>query len=457
MTPGKTRWWQRPSRLVPVTIGALVLLAFVGLKVSSQTGLQREMKAVRAKGLPTNSKELHEWYAAVPPEENAGLKFLAAHEVYVEPAKGSDPSELDWRAIPHDQSLDAAVMGVLGEHVAENEETLKRMHEAGKFTKSRYTADLGKAPELLLPHLMQMKRLVSLARWEAVLKAEQGDAAGAVAALRTGFSLARTLAQEPLLISELVRMAYVAILLNGTERVLNVAQLNENQLSELAATVAEAAEECRSSLNRAMIGERAFANTGRKFTFEEYESMMSFGGLAPPKEEIPEPLRRLLYSLRLGLGIQDRDYIYTMRSLAQLIEATELEHPALFSAMENLAGEINSELVKHPILYEMSRMSLGSILYVPKKEVILTARLRSVAMALEIQRWRFRNGGRVPRADELVPGVFEKLPFDPVDGKPLQYETRAHGFRVVAVGATAAEKKGGAVRIAPDVGFVIIK
>src|SRR5215204_5451141 len=81
--------WKRPSRLIPVVLAGLVVIGAVGFRVGSKGGLERELAEIRAKGLPTNPTELDKWYAAVPADENAGVKFLAAHDVYVEPGKGS--------------------------------------------------------------------------------------------------------------------------------------------------------------------------------------------------------------------------------------------------------------------------------------------------------------------------------------------------------------------------------
>lgn len=65
-----------------------------------------------------------------------------------------------------------------------------------------------------------------------------------------------------------VRLACVSITISGMERVINVASFNESPLRELSTIIHESAEQSRTALQRAFIGERAFANSGRKYTFE---------------------------------------------------------------------------------------------------------------------------------------------------------------------------------------------
>ena len=455
MNPEQRSWWRRPSRSAPAVILTLVVIGLVGFRMASRSGLNREMEEIRAKGLPTNPKELDEWYAAVPAMENAGLKLLEARDVFVEAERAGDPGEVDWREIPHGEALDAETIGILEAHLGKNAETLRLMREAAKMERSRYPTDLSKAPDIKFDHLIPLKTLAQLARWEAVLKAERGDAAGAVEALKNGFAVAHTLAQEPLLISELVRMACMAIQVFGMERVVNVARFDEAQLGELAAKVREASEESRLALHRALVGERAFANTGRKLTFGEYEQLVTWGGLSPNTSEVPEVLRAVFYYSRRAVGMQDRDHAFYMRSLGRMIEAAALDHPELFARSEALVGEIEVELSEHPIAYELSKFSLGSMFRVPNREVILIARLRCVEMALEIERWRRKNGGGLPREHELT-SIFRVYPSDPVDGAPLKFQPKGDGgYRVIAEAATAEEKKGGANPKSPGIGFSI--
>ncbi len=457
MKPTQRKWWWRPFRTAAALAVPLLALGVAGFKWASNSGLNHEMDEIRAKGLPTNRKELDAWYAPVPEDENAGLKFLRAANAFVEPAKGSDPGDVDFREIPHGEALDAETVRNLEAHLAKNAETLRLMREAAKMQRSRYPIDLSDAPHIKITHLIRLKRLAQLARWEAVLQAERGDGADAAEALKDGFALAHTLAHEPMVISALVRIGCVTIEVYGMERVVNVAHFDETQLAALAAKLHEAASDSRPSLQRAFIGDRAFENTNRKLTFNEYDQLFTMGGLVPNTSGVPEVVRKIFYYGRRAVGMEDRDHTFYMRNIGRMIDAAELNSPELFRTSEAVADRISVELGEHPIAYEMSYFSLPASLRVPKKETLLTARLLCAEMALEIERWRRKNGGKLPREDELS-SILKDYPRDPVDGAPLEFQPNGHGgYRVIAAAATAEERKGGVNLKSPGVGFSVEK
>jgi hypothetical protein len=297
----------------------------------------------------------------------------------------------------------------------------------------------------LLPHLPKMKTLVSLARWEAVLKAERGDAAGALEGLGGGSALTHTLAQEPVLISELVRMADAAITLMGTERVLNVAKFSEAQLGELAEIIDEAADDCAPSLQRAMLGELAFANSGKKLIYDDYAQ---WAGPPLGGGNMPDVVGRALFELRSGLGIQSRDHAYYLRGVGRLADAAALKHPEMLAKSEEVEAEIIQEMSEHPFVYLLSRISLPSLMRAAEKEALLEARLRCAQMAVEIERFRARNDGRLPEDEELA-AVLKEWPIDPTDGKRLEFRRQKEGYRVVAVEASKREAKRGG-RVVPE-------
>jgi hypothetical protein len=66
MNSSQKTWWSRPSRAISAFAVLLVAIGFGGFKVVSKHGLNRAMEEIRAKGLPTNPKELDAWYETVP-------------------------------------------------------------------------------------------------------------------------------------------------------------------------------------------------------------------------------------------------------------------------------------------------------------------------------------------------------------------------------------------------------
>ncbi|MGZ8920618.1 MAG: hypothetical protein ACXW3L_06525, partial [Limisphaerales bacterium] len=250
------------------------------------------------------------------------------------------------------------------------------------------------------------------------------------------------------------------IQISGMERVINVVSFDERQLEELIAMVREAAGESRTALHRAFIGERAFANSGRKYSFDEFEQMAGMGALigvavigggggvnrGSAIDEWPEFLRKGIYYAGRGIGMQDRDHAFFMRSMGRLIEVTALEHPNFFRESEAISAELSRELNEHPMALALSRMALSSMFGVAQREVVMIARLHCVEAALEIERWRRKHEGALPKEAELAGGVFERMPTDPFDGRSLKYEALGSGgYQVMAVEASEREAQGGSL------------
>src|SRR5688572_28488526 len=107
MRKAKRKWWRKPVVVVPLGMVVLGVIGVVGFRMAAARGLEREMAAIRARGLPTSPEELNAWYVAVPKEENFALKVLAACERYVEPSSRLDPLKYSLRDTPDGEALSA--------------------------------------------------------------------------------------------------------------------------------------------------------------------------------------------------------------------------------------------------------------------------------------------------------------------------------------------------------------
>src|SRR5688572_13094156 len=136
------RKWRNPVVVVPLGLVVLGVIGVVGFRMAAARGLEREMEALRARGLPTNPEEVDRWYAAVPREENAALKILEAYDKHVEPRMGNDPGAFSWRDVQLGEALREDIAAAAGEYVVRNAEALELLHAAGRLKGSRYPVDL---------------------------------------------------------------------------------------------------------------------------------------------------------------------------------------------------------------------------------------------------------------------------------------------------------------------------
>ena len=126
---------------------------------------------------------------------------------------------------------------------------------AAQLKQSRYPVDYSRGPDALLPHLAKIKSLSQLLKAEAMIYSEEGRPDLAVKSVLDGVALARSLDTEPLLISQLVRIACLAIDCSTLERVLTQHALSEAQLAGLSEAFGGANQASQAAFQGGFVGE----------------------------------------------------------------------------------------------------------------------------------------------------------------------------------------------------------
>src|SRR5262249_22097365 len=152
-------------------------------------------------------------------------------------------------------------------------------------------------------------KLVQLLTWDSVLGAESGDVDGAVNSLRAGLAISNTLASEPLLMSEMVRIACIMIVIDAIERIVSATKLSLEQLSVLESDLNRTEQYARTSLARAVIGERALAIPVFRMDYKEVMDLET--------DEPAEILRGLVADFLRALAGSGRDQALYLRIMAQ--------------------------------------------------------------------------------------------------------------------------------------------
>jgi hypothetical protein len=118
MNPAAKRWWRRPVWLILFAVVTILALGVVGSKLASSRGLNRQLEAVRARGLPTTPVELDAWYKQVPASENIAVSVLEARAKHVLPAEDRDPSMMySWRDIRKSERLPPLLAATAADYV----------------------------------------------------------------------------------------------------------------------------------------------------------------------------------------------------------------------------------------------------------------------------------------------------------------------------------------------------
>lgn len=434
----RARWWL-------AALLSAALAAFVLWRARQPGELEQRLARYRAAGQPVTLAELDVFYAAVPDAENAAPPLLEAIIGWRSvtdtnlPTSGLGPG-YPRRGVP----WSAPVLAAARAELASNAVPLAALHAALSLPRSRYPVDLRNAATTPATHLGPVKQVARMLTLEARFAAETGDAVRATSALLASLKAARTLGDEPLLISYLVRVADNAIAIDGAEGVLSRIPLTGPQLEQLQQGFVLA--ESPGHFGRAFLGERCFALHHFKMPASQLLPLLAAPGGIPANTSIGWQgyATVSLYQLYDLSGLKGRDCAYYLDRMDELIEAGARPRTELSDRQERFGRELRRMQAQHSsILLPMSRMGLPAFEKASAKELRSVTTLRCAQTAMAVERWRSAHGDALPPALEaLVPQYLAAVPIDLMDGKPLKFRASAKGYVVYSIGEDGLDDGG---------------
>jgi hypothetical protein len=423
-------------------LAALVTLLLAGLilaRLVFSLGAEREVARLKATGLPTSPREADQWYEFLNAKENGALAVIEALNHIVQSPPNADPNSSKFKLPPAGLRLSDEYREVIRKHLARNQTALVKLREVDPTLRARYPIDLNPGFATLLPHLSQIKSAALLLKWEAIDAAEARETERAATALLASIVLANTLVEEPILISQLVRIACLNITFDAMERALSVTEFSDEQLGRLFAALRDAEHKVDGSLHRSLIGERALAlpafemSLGQLERLSGYDSGESFEGL----------LGQFIVSLHSASGVRQWDKQKYLELMGEMTEASSAAFPERLKRSQETIARADSFLGSTAgRLAIYTRQLLPSLYSAVEKDAFWVAQLRCAVAGLAVERHRVVKGGQPPESlADLVPRYLPEVPTDPFDGAPLQLQHSAGaGFVVRAVAASELRK-----------------
>ena len=435
----RARWWL-------AALLSAALAAFVFWRARQPGDLEQRLAGYRAAGQPVTLAELDASYPAVPDAENAAPPLLEAISGWRSvtdtnlPISGLGPG-YPRRGVP----WPAPVLAAARAELASNAVPLAALHAALERPRNRYPVDLRNSASIPATHLGPVKQVARMLTLEARFAAETGDAVRATSALLASLKAARTLGDEPLLISYLVRIADNAIAIDGAEGVLSRIPLNRPQLEQLqqAFVLAESPDH----FGRAFLGERGLALEHFTMPAGRLLPLLAAPGGAPANASSGWQgfATASLYQLYDLGGLKARDCAYYLDRMDELIEAGARPRTEMLDRQERFGRELGRMQARRSsfILLPMSRMGLPAFERVSAKELRSVTTLRCAQTAMAVERWRLAHGDALPPTlDALVPRFLAAVPIDLMDGKPLKFRALAKGYVVYSFGEDGLDDGG---------------
>jgi len=386
----------------------VVLALYATYRLTLYLMVQARLNEIRKQGYPATLAELDKWYPQPPPGENAADQYLDAFRHFAPaggvhrgrplPEEGEDETIVPPCAeVLHFRRVDTNEVAA----VASNADALALLHAIQPMKACRYPIDFSVANEhRRMPHLNPIRHADEFLTTEAMMRADEGKIDAAVVSLEDSVKLAQSLANEPLIISQVVRFYCNRRNIGVLERLLSRTGLPDDALVRLApAFISIDNPAC---IRRAIIGERCD-------TVNTIQHMFTF---------IP------LWDF---IGFQDRFLLAYLDQSGRLLDAAHGDYPAGLDVANSLEERFDDS-----IQADASALVAG-LAGISTRDAEMCADSRCAVTALCVERYRLSHGELPHKLDELVPLYLKTVPTDPFDGQPLRYRKLANGYVVYSV------------------------
>jgi hypothetical protein len=275
----------------------------------------------------------------------------------------------------------------------------------------------------LLDHAQQVRNIVRLLVLRAYVRQEERDAKEAAENLQGVFRASAILKREPLLVSQLIRMACNQMGVEALENLLPSVSWNDAQLAQMQALLLSVGYQ--EGFLRALMGERVLGLIA-------FDNPTTAGAT-----NVPGPLYQV--------WVRD-DPLNHLTVMREMIEAANTDWPKPLTMTEKYAGRSDDEAdVRAPLgggRWEVPSAVVGRIRHLIECNARETARLRCAAVGVAAVRFRRSEGNWPQSFDELVPKWLDTAPLDPCNGQPLLIKSNSEGARVYSVGVDRRDDGG---------------
>jgi hypothetical protein len=409
----------------------LIILLLVGIgsfaifRLCLKSKLRDRIDAIRAAGYPVTCTELDKWYTIPENVENAADTIIDAFWSYREMGEIKSLPIIGRAKLPaRTEPLPEEMMTSIARYITDNNEALILLHKASAIEHCRYPIDLSIGVDTQLNYLSKLRKCILLLNLEAIWHSENGQSQSAANSVMSGFSLARSLTNEPLIVSQLVRMACHGHTTSGLERCINRTKFTDEQLADLDRCLTDADD--HSTLARAYVGDSCFC-LDALYKIESAKPVIF-------DPDIPIPILELYKAI----GLEELDTIIYLDFIKRYIEITKLPPHQRKKVSDDIKARLESYSNIHIFLHALISVRSRIVTI----EIRSIAGLRAARTGLAVERYRLA-AGKLPRSlTELVPAYLESVPKDPFDGNELRYKRLETGFVVYSIGEDLSDDGG---------------
>jgi hypothetical protein len=336
----------------------------------------------------------------------------------------------DWPKPAAPATAGAEVLIALGRHDADLQEWRAA---AAERPECRFPLRFEDGPGMLLPNLSVLKRVAGFLRLRASALLAENRTDEALAEIRLAARMGDAIADEPILISLLVRFSIDQLLLQPVWEGCRERRWSDGQLAALQALLAR--RDHLGATRRAIDGERILAGV-------TYDMLARHDGRIWELTDGTDgdgPIAALIRMMPRGWVRQSQIAHY--RYLQALVEdlAAAKSHVDLGPEDRRL-----DQYIKRNSLFTLIASMLAPAIDKVSHRTFETETWRRLALVgLALERYHLAEGRYPETLAALTPRFLAAVPEDPMNGQPLRYALQADGnFRLYSVGRDHADDGG---------------
>lgn len=425
--PGPSRWrWVRRFGLVLL----LGLGVYGWLHYRADSAYRKALAALDRDDPGWRLDDLEAARAEIPEEENSARIVVATAALLPAGWPGDFPEPL--QDLAPNERLRRENYHALRAETDEWATLLDPARRLAGMPRGRHRLTLARPLVIgtMLDDQQQTRAVAALLRYAALRRADEGDIDGALADCRAIFNAGRSLGDEPFIISQLIRVACVAIACQTAERVLAQGEPSPAELAALQKLLEE--EDAFPGLWLSLRGERGMSHD-MIIALEDGTVPLSALAGGPGT---PSATERLLGGLLRPSFKAEHPGMLDM--MTRRVEAAKL--PPHEQAAEQAA--FNAEVAALPRTAVLTRLLLPAVDKIAQSFRRKHGQLRSLSACVAAERFRRANSRWPETLDQLVPSYLAAVPLDPYDGQPLRYKRLADGVIAYAVGPDLIDDGG---------------
>jgi len=335
----------------------------------------------------------------------------------------------------------------LAEFFLANQDVIEEIRRMAQRGAPVYPLDFSKGVQIELPHLARMRQCARLLREDAIIKAAADKKSEAVDDIIAGMKLGDALVPEPIIISQLLRIAIYGIMSDAVQNCFEGGDLPPERADELMSYIAQAdnrrgfADSLAGELYMGLVQFSEVRASGWSAALDMVDQATSVTGV------LADMLFVWLYKTPLGRPWANMDEAAYADILSRVASAAELPY---YEAMPILDA-VDAGFETLPRTRILTRLLVPALSRACQAQARHEAMLDLMQMGILLEQYKVRTDRYPESLDAIIPDLGSSVPVDPFSGGPYHYQLSGDSFILYSIGRNRQDDGGRHDLMASDI------